>query len=69
METVVEAKVEKGKLVPLEPIGLPDGAKVKIRIELIEDRRKVFIKALNKLKGSIRGKVRREDWYEQAYLY
>jgi len=66
---VVEAKVENGKIVPLKPIDLPEGRIIRIRIEVDSSNKDTFLKALERLKNTIKGKVKREEWYEQTDLY
>ncbi len=68
-KTEIEARVEKGKLVPLKPIELPEGRIVRIKIESLKKDKEKFLNALQKLKGTIKGSVFREEWYEQANLY
>jgi len=41
MSKVVRAKYEKGVLKPLEPVELKEGEEVIIRIERLEERRKI----------------------------
>ncbi len=65
----VRAKVVGGKIVPLQPLDLPEGKVIQIKIDVSEENREKFLDALKKLKGSIGGEVNREEWYAQAYLY
>lgn len=67
--TTIEARIERGKLVPLNPLELPDGEIVKVKIELPKKNRKKFLNALQRLKGTIKGAISREEWYDQTDLY
>ncbi|GEM_PF-6289159 len=69
MGIAIDARVEGGKLVPIKNIELPEGAVIKTMVDIPRKEKKNFAQALQKLRGTLTGKVSREEWYEQADLY